>query len=105
MKCPKGLQFSKLLCIILLEGVLRTIGFKIICSKSRSITFYRSLGIRNHVETQKELSQGTSIQETSVHYLPSGGWGGGGSEKNRFENNKRKELLKTNRVIAVFRKI
>ena len=63
-------------------GCLRTIGLKIICSKSNSITFYMSLGMRNQVETQKERSQGTSLQQNSMHYLPRGG-----SENNRFENN------------------
>ena len=51
-------------------------------SKSSSITFYRSLGMRNHIETQKERSQGTSIQQKSMHYLPRRGFlgseGGGG---------------------------
>ena len=37
-------------------GGLRTMTLKIICSKSNSITFYRSLGMRNQVETQKELN-------------------------------------------------
>ena len=41
--------------------------------------------MRNQVETQKERSQGTSIQQNSVHYLPLGGVGG--SEINRFQNN------------------
>ena len=49
---------------------MRTIGFKIICSKSNCITFYRSLGIQNQVETQKERCQGTSIHKNSMHYLP-----------------------------------
>ena len=70
---PKGLQFSKNLYIICLEGDLRTKGFKIICSKSNSITFYMSLGMHNQVETQKERSRGTSIQQNSGHYLPGGG--------------------------------
>ena len=42
----------------------------IIGSKSNSITFYRSLGKSNHIETQKKRSQGTSIQQNSMHYLP-----------------------------------
>ena len=50
-------------------GDLRTVVFKIICFNSNSITFYRSLGMRNQVETQKERSQGTSIQQNSIHYL------------------------------------
>ena len=44
-----------------------------ICSKSNSITFYRSPGMCNQVETQKEGSQGTSIHEISVQYLLRGG--------------------------------
>ena len=44
-----------------------------ICSKPNSITFYRSLGMRNQVETQKERSQGTSIHENFMQYLPRGG--------------------------------
>ena len=44
-----------------------------ICSKSNSITFYRSPGMRNQVETQKERSQGTSIHEHSMQYLLRGG--------------------------------
>ena len=35
---------------------LRTMTLKIICSKSTSITFYRSLGMHNQAETQKELN-------------------------------------------------
>ena len=58
------------------KGGLRTIGFKIICSKSNSITFYKSLGMRNQVETQKERFQGTSIQQNSMHYVTGGGGGG-----------------------------
>ena len=54
------------------EG-LSTKGLNITRSKSNSITFYRSLGMRNHIETQKERSQGTSIQQISMHYLPRGG--------------------------------
>ena len=54
-------------------------GSKTICSKSNSITFYRSLGMHDEVKTQKERSQGTSIQQTSMPYLPRGkGEGGGG---------------------------
>ena len=63
-----------------------TMGSKIICSKSNSITFYGSLGLRNEVETQKERSQGTSIQQTSMPYCLRGGGGGGGSENKRFED-------------------
>ena len=59
-------------------GGLRTIGNKIIYS----ITFYRSLEMRSQVETQKEQSQGTSIQQNAMHYLPIGG-----SENNRLQNN------------------
>ena len=66
------------------EGGLRTISWKIICSRSSSITFYRSLGMPNQAERQKERSQGTSIQQTSMPYWPS--WGGGGSENNRLED-------------------
>ena len=56
-----------------------TMGSKTICSKSNSITFYRSLGMRDEVKTQKERSQGTSIHQTSMPYLPRGkGEGGGG---------------------------
>ena len=62
---------------------MRTKGSNIIGSKSNSITFYRSLWMRNHIETQKEGSQGTSIQQKSMHYLPRRG--GGGSEDKRFE--------------------
>ena len=68
------------------KGGLRTIGFKIICSKSNSITFYKSLGMRNQVETQKERFQGTSIQQNSMHSVTGGGGGGGGGN-NRFQNN------------------
>ena len=57
-------------------GGLRTIGSEIIRSKSNSITFYRSLVMRNQVETQKEWSQATSIQQNSMHYMPRGGGGG-----------------------------
>ena len=74
-----GLQFTKLLCLIGQEGGgeggLRTISSKIICSRSSSITFYRSLVMPNQAERQKERSQGTSIQQTSMPYWPS--WGGG----------------------------
>ena len=42
---------------------------KIICSKSNSITFNRSLEMRNEVETQDQLSQGTSIQQNIMRYL------------------------------------
>ena len=38
--------------------------------------------MNNQVETQKEGSQGTSIQQSSMHYLPRGG-----SENNMFQNN------------------
>ena len=62
---------------------LRTKGLNIIGSKSNSITFYRSLGMHNHIETHKERSQGTSIQQKSMHYLPRGG--GEGSEDKRLE--------------------
>ena len=65
-------------------GGMRTIGLKIICSKSNSITFYRSLGMRNQVETQKEWSQGKSFQQNSMPYWPGGR--GGGYEDNRFAN-------------------
>ena len=61
--------------------IQRTIGFKIICSESNSITFYRCLGMRNQLETQMERSQGTSIQQNSMHYFSRGG-----SENNRFQN-------------------
>ena len=84
-KGPKGLQFSQLLWIICQEGGgggLRKLGFKIIFSKSNSITFYRSLGMRNQVETQRERSQGNSIQQNYMYYLPRG-W----PENNRGENN------------------
>ena len=37
--------------------------------KSSFITFYRSPGMRNQVETQKEGSQRTSIHENSMQYL------------------------------------
>ena len=40
-----------------------------ICSKFNSITFYKSLGMRNRLETQKERSQETSIHENSMQYL------------------------------------
>ena len=63
-------------------GGLRKLGFKIIFSKSNSITFYRSLGMRNQVETQRERSQGNSIQQNYMYYLPRG-W----PENNRGENN------------------
>ena len=66
-------------------GAVKTIGFKIICSKPNTVTLDRSLGMRNQVDTQKEWSQGTSIQQNSIHYLPRGG--GGVSEGNRFQNN------------------
>ena len=62
-----------------------TMGSKTICSKSNSITFYRSLGMRNEVKTQKERSQGTSIQQTSMPYLPRGK-GGGGCDNNGFQD-------------------
>ena len=39
------------------------------CSKSNSTTFYRSPGMRNQVETEKERSQGTSNHENSMQYL------------------------------------
>ena len=50
-------------------GGLRTKGFNIIGSKSNSITLYSSIGMRNQIETQKERSKGTSIQENSMQYL------------------------------------
>ena len=52
-----------------------------ICSKSNSITFYRSVGMRNQVE--KERYQGTSNQENSMQYLLRGG-PGGGAENNEL---------------------
>ena len=57
-------------------GSLTTKGLNIIRSKSNSITFYGSLGMRNQVETRKERSQGTSIQQNSMHYLSREGGGG-----------------------------
>ena len=42
---------------------------KISCSKSSSITFHGSPGMRDQVETQKEWSQLTSIHQNSKHYL------------------------------------
>ena len=79
-----------ILCIICPDGQerggggggLRTIGFKIIRSKSNYITLYRSLWMHNQAETEKERSQGTSIQQNSMHYLPRRG-----SESNRFQIN------------------
>ena len=61
----QGKYFSKIPCIICLEGGgdLRTIAFITICSKSNSIMFYRSLEMRNQVETQKERSQGGSFSK------------------------------------------
>ena len=84
---PKGLQFSKILCIICLEGrgegVTEDNRFqKINCSKSNSITFYRFLGMRNQADTQKKRSQGTSTWQNSIHYYPRT-W----SQNNRFQNN------------------
>ena len=52
---------------------MTTKGLNIIRSKSNSITFYESHGMRNQIETQKERSQGTSIQDNSMHYLPTEG--------------------------------
>ena len=57
------------------RGGLPTKGLNIIRSKSNSITFYGSLGMCNQIETQKERSQGISIQDNSMHYLPRGGGG------------------------------
>ena len=54
-------------------GAVRTIGFQTSCSKCKSIAFYRSLGMRNQVETQKERCQGISIQRNSMHYFPRAG--------------------------------
>ena len=52
------------------HGGLKTKGFKVIRSKSNSIAFYWSLGMRNQVETQKERSQETSIQSNEpTHFL------------------------------------
>ena len=57
------------------------------CSKSNSNTSYGSHEVRNQVETQKERSQLTSIQQDSLHYFPGGGGGGGGgAENNDFKN-------------------
>ena len=68
-------------------GAVITMGSKTICSKSNSITFYRSLGMRDEVKTQKEPSQGTSIQQTSMPYLPRGkGEGGGGCDNDGFQD-------------------
>ena len=53
------------------------------CSKFSSITFHRSPGMRNQVETQKERSQRTSIHENSMQYLLRRG---GGSENNELQN-------------------
>ena len=61
--------------------IRRTIGFKMICSESNSITFYGCLGMRNQLETQKERFQDTSIQQNSMHYFSRGG-----SANNRFPN-------------------
>ena len=57
------------------------------------MTFYRSFGMRNEVETQKELTQVTSIQQTSMQYL-SRGW----SENNRFQNTFYRSLGLRNQV-------
>ena len=54
---------------------------KMSCSKSTSNTFCGSPGMRNQVETQRERSKLTSIQQNYMHYLPRGG-----SEINEFEN-------------------
>ena len=59
--------------LYLLRGGSENNKLQNICSKSNSIAFYRSLGMRNQVETQKERSQGTSIHENSMQYLPRGG--------------------------------
>ena len=62
-------------------GGRRPTGSKVIRSKPNSITLYRSLGMRNQVETQKEWSQATSIQQNSMHYIPRRE-----SENSRFQN-------------------
>ena len=54
---------------------------KCFCSKSNQINFYKSLGMRNQLETQKERSERTSIQQNSMHYLPRGR-----SENKSFQN-------------------
>ena len=65
----------------LLKGGSENKRVQIICSKSNSITFYRSLGMRIQAETQKERSQGTSVQQNSKYYLPRAG-----SKNNRIQN-------------------
>ena len=81
----QGKSFSKILCIICLKrgggGSLRIIDFKIVCFKSNSTTFYRSLGMRNQVETQKERSQGMSFSKIPCIICLDGR-----SENNRFQN-------------------
>ena len=62
-------------------GGLRIIDFKIVCFKSNSTTFYRSLGMRNQVETQKERSQGKSFSKILCIICLDGR-----SENNRFQN-------------------
>ena len=58
------------------EGGLRTMTLRMSCSKSNSNTSYGSHEVRNQVETQKERSQLTSIQQDLLHYFPGGGGGG-----------------------------
>ena len=79
---PKRLKFINIICIFCLEARSENNILQRICSKGNSITLYKSLGMRNQVETQKERSTRTSHRQNSMHYLSRGE-----SENNRFQNN------------------
>ena len=78
---PSHFNSAQVYALFAYRGDLNTKGLNIIRSKSNSITFYGSLGMRNQIETQNEPSQGTSTQDNSMHYLPRGG-----SQNKRFEH-------------------
>ena len=75
------------------RGDLRTMILNISCSKSNFITFYRSTGIRNQVETQKERSQGTPIHEILCNIC----WEGGS------ENNELQKIFSKSNSITSYR--
>ena len=61
---------------------------KISCSKSSSITFHGSPGMRDQVEIQKKWSQLTSIHQNSKHYLLKAG-----SENNDFKSSSKSNSI------------
>ena len=73
--------------MILLEGRSENSKFQNNFSKYNSIAFYRSLGMRNQVETQKKLSQGDFNSATFYALFSLMGGGGGGLRTISFKIN------------------